>query len=54
MCFFQFQRLRLSEKIPMVAVNSAEPRVSLFTSFVCEFLCCWVIQNELLELLLVM
>ena len=27
---FQFQRLGLSEKIPMVAVNSAEPKVSLF------------------------
>ena len=30
-CVFQFQRLRLSEKIPMVALNSVEPRVSLFT-----------------------
>ena len=30
MCF-QFQRLGLSEKIPSVAVNSAEPRVLLFT-----------------------
>ena len=29
--FFQFQRLGLSEKISMVAVNSVEPRVSLFT-----------------------
>ena len=28
---FQFQRLELSEKLPMVAVNNDEPRVSLFT-----------------------
>ena len=30
-CVFQFQRLGLSEKLHMVAMNSAEPKVSLFT-----------------------
>ena len=41
------------KKIPTcVAVNSADPRVSLFTCLVVCFLCCWVIQNELLDLLI--
>ena len=39
MCF-QFQRLGLSEKIPMVAVNSAEPRVSFSRDLCVFFLCC--------------
>ena len=40
------------KKIPSVAVNSAEPRVLLFTLFVCDFCVVWVIQNEFLELFL--
>ena len=33
------------KKIPIVA--SVEPRVLLFTRFVCDFCVVWVIQNEL-------
>ena len=40
------------KKIPIVVVNSAEPRVLLFTRFVCDFCVVWVIQYELLELLI--
>ena len=38
------------KKIPIVALNSVEPRVLLFTCFVYDFCVVWVIQNELLEL----
>ena len=40
------------KEIPIVAVNSAKLRVLLFTRFVCDFCVVWVIQNELLGLLL--
>ena len=40
------------KKIPSVAMNSVETYVLLFTLFMCDLCVAWVIQNELLELVI--